>query len=130
MKEVRDGYARNFLLPKKLAEIATVAGLQKIEKVKEKESVKEKNELEKTQALADQLQGKAIVIKAKNKEGKLFGSITAKDIAKELKKDNIVISAKALVLEKPIREVGEFEIRVNLEHGIEARLSVLVEEGE
>lgn len=130
VKEVSDGYARNFLLPKKLAEIATAAGLQKIEKIKEKEAGEEKKNLEKIQALAGQLQGKAIVIRAKNKDGKLFGSITAKDIVKELKKENIVISAKALTLETPIKEIGEFEIRVSLEHGIETQLSVIVEEAE
>lgn len=130
VKEVSDGYARNFLLPKKLTEIATKTELQKIEKLKEKEAIEEKKDLEKIQALADQLQGKAIVIKAKNKDGKLFGSITTKDIVKELKKENIVISAKALTLEMPIKEIGEFEIRVNLEHGIETQLSVIIEEAE
>lgn len=130
VKEVSDGYARNFLLPKKLTGIATKTELQKIEKLKEKEAIEEKKDLEKIQALADQLQGKAIVIKAKNKDGKLFGSITTKDIVKELKKENIVISAKALTLEMPIKEIGEFEIRVNLEHGIETQLSVIIEEAE
>jgi len=128
IKEVSDGYARNFLLPKKFAEIATDAGLQKIDKFKKKEAAKEKSELEKTQALADQLQGKAIVIKAKNKGGKLFGSITAKDLVKELAKEKIIVPAKALTIETPIREVGEFEVGVKLDHGIESIISVIIEE--
>lgn len=127
IKEVSDGYARNFLLPKKLVEMAADSALQKVDKLKEKEANLQKEGLEKTQELASALQGKEIVISAKEKEGKLFGSISAKDIIKILKKDNIILPASAIEIESPIKEIGEYEIKIKLDHGIEAQVSIVVE---
>lgn len=127
IKEVSGGYARNFLLPKKLVEIADDSALKKIEKLKEKEVQSQKEGLEKTQEIATALQGREVVISVKEKEGKLFGSISAKDIVKALKKDNVILPPSAIELESPIKEVGEYEVRIKLDHGIEVQLSVLVE---
>lgn len=127
-KEVSDGYARNFLLPKKLAEIATGSALKEVERLKEKEAQAQKEGLGKTQELAGILQGKEVVISAKEKEGKLFGSISAKDIVKALKKDNIILSPSAVELKSPIKEIGEYEVKIKLDHGIETQMSVVIEE--
>jgi large subunit ribosomal protein L9 len=78
IKDVSDGYARNFLLPKKLAEIATPEATQKVETIKAQQAEVQKADLEKTQALAESLQGREVLIQAKEKDGKLFGSINAK----------------------------------------------------
>lgn len=126
-KEVSDGYARNFLLPKKLAEIATGSALKEVERLKEKEAQAQKEGLGKTQELAGILQGKEVVISAKEKEGKLFGSISAKDIVKALKKDNIILPPSAVELESPIKEIGEYEVKIKLDHGIETQMSVVIE---
>lgn len=123
-----DGYARNFLLPKKLAEIATGSALKEVERLKEKEAQAQKEGLGKTQELAGILQGKEVVISAKEKEGKLFGSISAKDIVKALKKDNIILSPSAVELKSPIKEIGEYEVKIKLDHGIETQMSVVIEE--
>lgn len=126
IKEISDGYARNFLLPKKLAGVATPEAIKKVGLEKQKHLEAVKQDLAKTQEIASQLQGKEIVIKAKAKDGKLFGSITAKAIAKELKKDGLEIAEKAIMLE-PIREIGEYEIKIILEHNIEAGVMLFVE---
>lgn len=130
IKEVSDGYARNFLLPKKLAEMATPASTQKVEMLKQKQVEMEQTDLEKTQALAESLQGREIVITAKEKDGKLFGSITAKAIAKELKKENLNIEDRLISLPEPIREVGDYDVRVELPHGIETSIHIIVESAE
>jgi large subunit ribosomal protein L9 len=128
VKNVADGFARNFLFPKKLAESATAEAVKKIEGLKQQQAVEAKKDLEKMQQQADEISGKEIVIMAKAKEGKLFGSISAKQIAKELKKEKINIAAENLVLPKPIKETGEFELTVLLGHGIEAALTIVVKE--
>jgi large subunit ribosomal protein L9 len=127
IKDVSDGYARNFLLPKKLAESATPEATQKVEVMKAQQAEVQQADLEKTQALAESLQGREVLIQAKEKDGKLFGSINAKAIAKELKKENIIIDDKAIILPEPIKEIGEFEAKIALDHGIEATLLIIVE---
>lgn len=127
IKEVSEGYARNFLFVKKLAEIATNSGLKKVDVIKKKQAEKEQLDLEKTQELASRLDGMAVVILVKEKNGKLFGSIHAKDIVKELKKENIIISEKAIILQDPLKEIGDYEVKIELEHNIEAVINVSVE---
>lgn len=127
IKEVSNGYARNFLLPKKLVEIATDTTQKKIEKLKEREALAQKDDLKKTQESADALRGKEVLISAKEKDGKLFGSISAKDIAKALKKNNIIFPVTAIILESPIKEIGEYEIKIKLDHGIETQIKIVIE---
>ncbi len=127
VKEAAEGYARNFLFVKKLAEIATEGGVRKVEVIKKKQVEREQMDLEKTQELADQLEGKAITINVKEKDGRLFGSVNKKDILRELKKEDIVVSDATIILDEPIKELGEYEVKIELDHGIEASLMVLVE---
>ena len=127
IKDVSDGYARNFLLPRRLVEVAENKTLKKVEEFRKKETEKQKKGLEKTQELATQLAKMEITIKSKEKEGKLFGSITAKEIIKALKKENIVLPAQSIKLENQIKEIGEYEIKIKLEHEIETELNVIVE---
>lgn len=127
IKEVAEGYARNFLIVRKLAEIASESGVKKVETLKKAQAEKDQMDLEKTQELAEQLEGRAVTIIAKAKDEKLFGSVHAKDIAKELKKENIVISEKSIILSEPIKELGEYEVKIELDHNIEAMIMVIVE---
>lgn len=127
IKEVAEGYARNFLIVRKLAEIASESGVRRVETIKKVEAEKNQMDLQKTQELADQLDGKAVTILAKNKDGKLFGSVHAKDVAKELKKENIIVSEKSIMLPEPIKELGEYEVKIELDHNIEAMIMVIVE---
>lgn len=127
VKEVSDGYARNFLFQRKLAEMATDSGIKNVEILKSKMAAAEQADLEKVQQLAESLQGREIVILAKEKDGKLFGSINAKTISKELKKENIDINEKMIILAEPIKEVGEYDVNIEFNHGIEALVKVVVE---
>lgn len=127
IKEVSGGYARNFLLPRKLAAPATESVVKQALDAKAKQLEAEKIEQEKTKELAKIVAGKRIVIKAKAKKGKLFGSITAKSVAQELKKEKIEISEKSIILENPIRELGEYEIKIQLDHGIKSSLMLAIE---
>ncbi|MCX6816454.1 MAG: 50S ribosomal protein L9 [Candidatus Beckwithbacteria bacterium] len=108
VKEVALGYAVNYLLPKKLAVIATK---QKLEEIKKKtEELKSAKNQEETadQQTMKKLEGKVIEIKTQaGKNGKIHGSITKKEIAKELK-----ILKTNIILEEPIKKVGEYEIEL------------------
>lgn len=127
IKDVSDGYARNFLLPRRLVEIAENKALEKVERIKKTESEKQNENLKKTQELATQLAKMELKIKSKEKDGKLFGSITAKGISKALKKENVVLPFGSIELENQIKEVGEYEVKIKLDHEIETELSVTVE---
>jgi len=127
IKEVSNGYARNFLLPGKLAELATPETLKKSEKLKKQGIQKEKEELKNNQELAAVIDGREIVIKSKEKDGKLFGSVGVKEIIKELKNQEIEIKEESIILDAPIKETGEKNVLIKLDHGIEAAIKVIVE---
>jgi len=105
-KEVSLGYAVNFLLPKKLAVVATKKRQQQLEKeLKQKQQLDKESKLKDRQK-AEQLDGKVIEIKVKaGKSGKVHGSVTKKEIAKFLK-----VLKTEVVIDKPIKKVGEYEV--------------------
>jgi len=106
VKEVALGYAVNYLLPKDLAVIATKEKLEEWKKRKKEEAVAAEEDVSKNRQLAEKLDGKVIKLKVKaGKAGKVHGSITKKEIAKELD-----IMKANVILEKPIKKVGEYEV--------------------
>lgn len=127
IKEVSNGYARNFLFPKKLAQTATPEIVKKTEAQEKQRREKESEEMGKKKKLAESLQGKKIVIKAKDKKGKLFGSITAKQISEKLAESGFVIWEKCLKIAKPIKELGEHKIKIDLGDGIGAEFDLIIE---
>jgi large subunit ribosomal protein L9 len=127
LKEVAEGYGRNFLLARKLAEIATEGSVRKVTDIKNKLAEKNKLDLEKTQALADSIEGMSVTILCKEKNGKLFGSVQPKDIANALKKEGVIVPEKSIVIEDHIKEVGEYEVAVKLDHAIETSVAVIIE---
>lgn len=126
IKEVADGYARNFLFPQKLAKIANDQALREVELRAEKKTKDEQIELEETQKIAEQLDGRELFIKVKEKEGKLFGSVNEKTIAKTLADDGLIIEPEKVKLKEPIREIGDFDVLINLDHGLEATVRVIL----
>jgi large subunit ribosomal protein L9 len=130
VKEVADGFARNFLIREGLAEMATEGNLKKVEKMAgEIEKQREEN-LKEAQKKADEIDGKEIVIKAKAKEGseELFGSVSKKEIVVGLKTAKIEgIEESEIILESPIKKLGEYEVKIQLEEGIEAAIKVVIE---
>ncbi len=126
VKEVADGYARNFLIPEKLAVAATEQAIKDSEARKQKKEKEAKMELEETQKLAEQLEGRELYIKVKEKDGKLFGSVNEKVIAKALKDEGVIINPSAVKLDESIKELGEYDVHFDLDHGLEADMKVIL----
>ena len=127
VKKVADGYARNFLLPRKLAMIATKSALKQLELKKEIEAKKAEEELMKIQEIARNLDGLEIEIPVKiDENGQFYGSITALKLSKILKEKGFDITKSQIKLEKPIKEIGEYDIIIELPHGLEAKVKVIV----
>jgi len=132
MKEVSKGYAKNFLLPRGLALVATPTIVKQVESRLEKEKLEENVDRERLVELAQQIEGKEIRFKARVGAGeRLFGSITAADIAEELSRAiGSVVDKKKIDLEKPFRQAGSHEIAVKLAGDIKPKITVVIEEEE
>ena len=129
MVNVSDGYARNFLLPKGLATEATKSNINDLKGKKESLEFKIKTETQEAQAIAEKMKEIEVVIKAKaGDNGKLFGSITSKDIADALtEQHHIKIDKKKFVLPEGIKTLGITEVKVKLYTQITGTLKVNVE---
>lgn len=127
--KVSDGYARNLLLPKKLAMEATTANLNLLKRKKQEIEAQREVDLSRAQELKEQIEKTTITIKTKAGEGgRLFGAITSKDIADVLEGEyKIVVDKKKIVLESPIKQVGLAEVEVKLFPGVSAVCKVHVE---
>ena len=125
---ISDGYARNYLFPRKLAEEATQNSINILNKQKEKERKLKLAEIEKAQKLAESLKGKELKIIAKAGEnGKLFGAITNKDIANEInKKFNLNIDKKKVFI-NTIKLLGAYDVELKLYPDISTKVKVIVE---
>lgn len=123
-----DGYARNFLFPKGAAMEATEGNLKAQEAFKAKEAKKKAEEAESARELAKRISGLSVTISVKTGEnGKLFGSITSKDIAEELKKQHgIEIDKKKFVLDEAIKTSGEYSVEVKVYPEISGKLKVII----
>ncbi|MDP4092292.1 MAG: 50S ribosomal protein L9 [Bacillota bacterium] len=131
MVDVSDGYARNFLLPKGLVVEATSSNLNVMNTKKEAEKSKKEKELAKARELAAKIKSITLEIKAKSGEnGKLFGSITNKDIADKLKSDyGFDIDKKKINLAETIKTLGTYNVEVKLYPEVSAGMTVkLVQE--
>lgn len=128
IKQVKDGYARNFLFPKRLAKSATKEAIMMLEKTKKNSAIEAEQELLKTQKTASQIDGQGIEFLVKTgEENQLFEAITAQKIIKKLKQLGIDIKKDQIELERPIKELGEFPVKINLDHHLEAKIFIIVE---
>ena len=128
IKNVSDGYAKNFLLPKGVAVEATNSNLNDIKGKNESIQYKKDMAEENAHALAKKLESVTVTLTAKSGDnGKLFGSITAKDVADKLKQDTkIDIDKRKIVLPDGIKALGEYTLDVKLHPGISGKLKVVV----
>jgi len=127
IKEVKDGYARNFLIPKGLAKKAEKETLLWLETQKEVEAQKAEEELKRVQGLASAIDGQEVIIPVKiGEEGQLFESIASQKIFEKLKELGFEIKKTQLDLEEPIKELGEFPVKIKFEHNLEAEIKVIV----
>ena len=122
-----DGYARNYLFPRKLAQEATDANLHILNNKKENERKKKLAEIEAAQKVANELKGKEIKITTKlGENGKLFGAITSKDIASEIKKQFKVEVDKKKIVMDTIKVSGTYEIEVKLYPEVSTKMKVVI----
>ncbi|PIR71449.1 MAG: 50S ribosomal protein L9 [Candidatus Nealsonbacteria bacterium CG_4_10_14_0_2_um_filter_37_10] len=129
IKEVANGYARNFLIAKGLAKPATEDALKWLDLQKEIETKKAEEELKKVQEIASAIDGQEIIIPVKiGEENQLFESITNQKIWEKLKELGFDVKKNQIDLPEPIKEIGEFPIKIHLEHNLEAEIKVIVTE--
>jgi len=128
MVNVSDGYARNFLFPRGLAAEANASNINVMKTKKEAEKTKKDRELAQAKELALKVKDIVVVIKSKSGEnGKLFGSITSKDISDKLKTDfNLDIDKKKIVLPDPIKSLGMTEVEVKLYPEVSSKINVKI----
>ncbi len=125
--DVANGYARNYLLPKKLATVVTKGNIEQINLQMLKNEEKRKEEIKNLQVLADEIANISYTITVKtNKEGKLFGSVTANDIAKVLSEKGFQIDEKMVILEAPIKKCDLYNINVMLHPDVNAQCRVWI----
>lgn len=126
---VSDGYARNFLFPKNLAVEADSAALSELKSRQAAAEHHKEEEIAAAKALADKLSGKTVTLKAKaGSSGRLFGSITSKEIAEEINRVFSVSIDKKKLTVADIKNFGEYTAEVKLYKGISAKVNVKVEE--
>ena len=130
MLEVSDGYARNFMLPRKLAVEATADAVNTMRMTDKANQEKRQREREEAFALSNKLKALTVIIKAKGGgAGRLFGSVTTQNIAEALQKNHgIVLDKHKLVLSENIRTVGSYTVKCKLGYEITADLKIKVEE--
>ena len=129
MVEASDGYARNFLLPRGLAVEATSSNVNIMKTKKEAEAQKKDREISQAKELAKKIKDITVTLKVKAGEnGKLFGSITSKDVAEALKsQQKLDIDKKKLVMPDSLKAVGTFEVEVKLYSEINSKFTVKIE---
>jgi large subunit ribosomal protein L9 len=129
VKDVADGYARNYLIPRKLAVPATAGALKGVAQRKAAESQKAAKEEAAARALAERLTAAPVVLTAKvGDQGRLYGSITSADIAEQLSKHiGQPFDRRMIQLDEPIRQLGSFEVPVRLHRSVSTKLKVDVQ---
>ncbi len=125
--KVKPGYARNFLVPRGLASIATRANVKQIEHEKELARQKAAKLRAEQEKIAAELEKVVVMIaKEAGEEGKLFGSVTAADVAEGLARKGYEVDKKKLVVPDHIKEVGTYEVFVKLQQGVQAKVRLEV----
>lgn len=124
-----DGYAKNFLFPRNLAVPADQGNMNNLKAKKESENYRKGEDLKASKALAEKMKEIQVIFKVKTGEnGRLFGAITAKEIAETLKKDfNIVVDKRKVMLSESIKTPGTTIVDIKLNEGVIAKLKVVVE---
>lgn len=124
-----DGYARNFLFPKGLAIEANASAMNEFNSKESAKKFHKAEEIKAAQALADKLEGKTFSLKAKaGANGKLFGSVTSKDVAKKIKEDLSVDIDKRKIVMEDMKAFGTVQAEIKVYQGISAKVFVQVSE--
>lgn len=131
LKEVADGYARNFLLPKRLAIRANEGSAKVIEHQRKLAAVKKDKRVKSMQEIAKAIESKELIILVKVGENdKLFGSVTSLDIANALKKEGIELDKRKIEIPEHIKALGSYQAKVKLADGVISSIKIKVEKSE
>jgi large subunit ribosomal protein L9 len=125
--EVKDGYARNYLLPRNIAYQATAGSLRTLEEEKHQYERRQEKEKKSADTLGGMLSGTSVTLKMKvGEEDKLFGSVTSQMIAEQLEAQGITIDKRSIELDEPIKALGMYEVPVKLHPKVTSTLKVWV----
>lgn len=132
VKEVADGYGRNFLIPKKLAALVRPEITSRLEAQRREQTKKQEKMEAELARMADQLEGKEIILKAKaGAKERLYGRVTSADIAAALERTTgITVDKRKIELAEPIRELGSFDVAIRLAKDVIPKIKVTVSEEE
>jgi large subunit ribosomal protein L9 len=123
--KVADGYARNFLLPRGLGILATEGNVRRLEALRKKREEEDQKALQEARKIAEKLAKHTVTIAVRTGEdGKMFGAVTASDIANALKADGFHVERRKIELAHPLKEVGEHEVDVKIHAEIPVKLKV------
>jgi large subunit ribosomal protein L9 len=128
IKNVADGFARNYLIPRGMAITATPQSIKEEASRKDKHAALQEKDLELVQKTASDIEGREFTIWKKTANGKLFGAVSPKEISQELEKQGFRIPEKAIVISDPIKETGDHRVIIRFPHGIETVINLTVEE--
>ncbi|MDD5020455.1 MAG: 50S ribosomal protein L9 [Candidatus Omnitrophica bacterium] len=127
VKQVKDGFARNYLLPQNLAVVATDEALKQIEQQQKKLQAKLTQERKKAEELAEKLNGFSLTMTVEvNEEEKLYGSLGSADIQKSLAGEGIDVDKKCIMLDAPLKALGIYDIDVKLHPDVTAKIKLWV----
>ena len=132
IKRVADGYARNYLIPRGLATIATPGAIKQAELLRQREARRQAKELNEAQVLAQELDGRTVTFEARAGESdRLYGSITNVNIAEALEEQvGQEVDRRKIEMEEPLKELGTHAVTVRLAPGAEAKVTVVIEREE
>jgi large subunit ribosomal protein L9 len=129
--DVATGYGRNYLIPKGMGLEASPQNIKALELQSKKIEIRRVKARETAEKIKQKVEGTVLTLSQKSgEEGKLYGSVTSMDIASALEKQDIVIDRRKILLEKPIKSLGEFEVPVKIYPEITALIRVVVESSE
>jgi len=129
--DIARGYARNYLIPKGIAAEATHANLKALEMRKDKIMARRMKDKEEAERVKEKISQLTVGIRQKaGAEGKLYGSVTTRDIAQGLEKGGVVVDRKKISVDEPIRALGEFDVAIRLYPEVIATIKVIVEQEE
>jgi large subunit ribosomal protein L9 len=125
--KVKDGYGRNYLIPRQLAVLANVRNLKSLEHDRRTIETRAKKTRKAAEATAATLSGVSLTLRAKaGEEGKLFGAVTSRDIAEALGKAGVTVDRKAIQLADPIKQLGDYKVRIRVAADVLPEISVSV----
>lgn len=128
IKNVNDGYASNFLIPRKLAIIATPELIEKTKKTQIAQEKKKEETHKEAENQAKEIEGKRFILKVKTgEEGQLFEAVHPEAIAEKINQNGFSIKADQLIIDEPIKKLGEFKVKIKFEPKIEATINLVID---